>query len=82
MRLVRAAGFEGSERSLRRAVASAKEAWRQKQALEGRVYRPWVSEPGEWLQFVVGRGSEGEGEQTSGRRRSCPSYGVPEGASP
>jgi hypothetical protein len=82
MRLVRAAGFEGSERSLRRAVASAKEAWRQKQALEGRVYRPWVSEPGEWLQFVVGRGSEGEGEQTSGRRQSCPSYRVPEGASP
>jgi hypothetical protein len=80
--LVRAAGFEGSERSLRRAVASAKEAWRQKQALEGRVYRPWVSEPGEWLQFVVGRGSEGEGEQTGGRRQSCPSYRVPEGASP
>jgi transposase len=49
MRLVRAAGYEGSERSLRRAVAVAKEAWRAKQALEGRVYRPWVSEPGEWM---------------------------------
>ena len=49
MRLVRAAGYQGSERSLRRALAEAKEAWRQKQALEGRVYRPWVSEPGEWL---------------------------------
>lgn len=49
MRLVRAAGYEGSERSLRRAVAVAKDAWRAKQALEGRVYRPWVSEPGEWL---------------------------------
>ena len=49
MRLVRAAGYEGSERSLRRAVAQAKAAWRRKQALEGRVYRPWVSGPGEWL---------------------------------
>jgi len=49
MRILRAAGYRGSERSLRRAVALAKEAWRAKQALEGRVYRPWVSEPGEWL---------------------------------
>ncbi|MDQ3240620.1 MAG: IS21 family transposase [Actinomycetota bacterium] len=49
MRIVRAAGYEGSERSLRRAVAVAKQAWRRKQALEGRVYRPWVSGPGEWL---------------------------------
>ena len=49
MRLVRAAGYDGSERSLRRAVAVAKESWRAKQAREGRVYRPWVSEPGEWL---------------------------------
>jgi transposase len=49
MRLVRAAGYQGSERSLRRALAEAKQAWRQEQALEGRVYRPWVSEPGEWL---------------------------------
>lgn len=49
MRLVRAAGYDGSERSLRRAVAVAKERWRAKQAREGRVYRPWVSEPGEWM---------------------------------
>ncbi len=41
MRIVRAAGYDGSERSLRRAVAVAKEAWRAKQAREGRVYRPW-----------------------------------------
>ena len=37
LRVVRAAGYEGSERSLRRAVADAKELWRQKQASEGRV---------------------------------------------
>jgi transposase len=49
MRLVRAAGYEDSERSLRRAVAAAKQAWREKRALEDRVYRPWVSEPGEWM---------------------------------
>ncbi len=49
MRIMRAAGYEGSERSLRRALAEAKAAWRARQALEGRVYRPWVSEPGEWM---------------------------------
>jgi transposase len=49
MRIVRAAGYQGSERSLRRAVAEAKAAWRAKQALQGRVYRPWVSEPGQWM---------------------------------
>src|ERR1039458_7021721 len=36
MRLVRAAGYEGSERSLRRAVSVAKGAWRSEQALAGR----------------------------------------------
>jgi hypothetical protein len=49
MRIMRASGYEGSERSLRRALAEAKAAWRARQALEGRVYRPWVSEPGEWM---------------------------------
>src|ERR1019366_4223610 len=46
MRLVRAAGYEGSERSLRRAVAVAKVAWRSKQALAGRVYRAGGAEAG------------------------------------
>ncbi len=49
MRIMRAAGYEGSERSLRRALAEAKAAWRSRQALEGRVFRPWVSVPGEWM---------------------------------
>jgi transposase len=49
LRVARAAGYEGSERSLRRAVAVAKERWRAQQAREGRVYRPWISEPGEWM---------------------------------
>ena len=49
IRIMRAAGYEGSERFLRRALAEAKAAWRSRQALEGRVFRPWVSEPGEWM---------------------------------
>lgn len=34
------------ERPPRRALAEAKAAWRAKHALEGRVFWPWVSEPG------------------------------------
>lgn len=48
-RTLRAAGYAGSERSLRRAVAAEKDAYRRRVAAEGRVYRPWVSAPGEWL---------------------------------
>ena len=67
MRLVRAAGYEGSERSLRRAVAAAKESWRAKQALEGRIYRPWVSEPGEWM--LCDWGAAGSVETAAGPRK-------------
>ncbi|MGH2803190.1 MAG: IS21 family transposase [Thermoleophilaceae bacterium] len=49
LRVLRAAGYEGSDRSLRRAVAAEKRAYRRRIAAEGRVYRPWVSAPGEWL---------------------------------
>ncbi len=67
MRIVRAAGYAGSERSLRRAVAEAKEAWRAKQALEGRVYRPWVSEPGEWM--LCDWGAAGTVQTAAGPRK-------------
>ena len=50
----RAAGYAGSARSLRRAVALAKAAWR----IERRVYRPWQAVPGEHL--AIDWGSEGE----------------------
>ncbi len=50
----RAAGYEGSARSLRRAVAVAKAAWR----IERRVYRPWQATPGEHL--AIDWGSEGD----------------------
>jgi len=44
-------GYEGSERTTRRAVAEAKTAWR---AGHRRCYRPWVPEPGMWLQWDYG----------------------------
>lgn len=55
-----AMGFGGDERSTRRAVAEAKAAW-----CDGhrRKYRPWVPEPGLWLQF-----DWGEGPRIGGRR--------------
>ncbi len=49
----RAAGYAGSARNLRRAVAEAKAAWRRRR----RVYRPRIHQPGEHL--VIDWGSEG-----------------------
>jgi transposase len=65
-RLLRAAGYEGSERSLRRAVAEEKRAWREREAREGRVFRPWRSGPGEWL--LCDWGSAGTVETPAGPR--------------
>jgi transposase len=65
-RLLRAAGYEGSERSLRRAVAEAKRAFREREAREGRVFRPWRSAPGEWL--LCDWGSAGTVETPAGPR--------------
>ena len=52
-RKVRAMGYRGSERSARRAVADAKQAWN---AGRRRRYRPWISEPAMWVQ--TGWGSD------------------------
>lgn len=41
----RAAGYQGSARNFRRAVAKVKADWRQKR----RIYRPWVASPGQHL---------------------------------
>jgi hypothetical protein len=49
-----AAGYGGSLRHFRRAVAQAKAAWRDQR----RVYRPWVPTPGEHL--VIDWGEEGK----------------------
>ena len=43
--IAQAAGYRGSARNFRRAVAAAKAAWRRQR----RVYRPWVPTPGEHL---------------------------------
>ncbi|MFI6369292.1 IS21 family transposase [Nocardia sp. NPDC050630] len=55
-----AMGFEGTDRSTRRAVAEAKATWK---AGHRRKYRPWLPEPGMWLQF-----DWGEGPRVNGRR--------------
>ena len=48
-----AVGFDGDERTTRRAVAEAKARWR---AGHRRTYRPWITEPGMWCQFDWGEG--------------------------
>jgi transposase len=50
---IAAMGFDGSERTTRRAVAGLKAAWH---AGRRRVYRPWVPEPGMWAQYDFGDG--------------------------
>ena len=50
---LRALGFGGSERTTRRAVAAVKKAYA---AGHRRVFRPWIPEPGMWLQFDWGKG--------------------------
>jgi hypothetical protein len=57
-----AMGYAGSDRTTRRVVAELKTAW---QAGHGRVDRPWVPEPGMWLQF-----DWGDGPRIGGRRAS------------
>lgn len=54
-------GFEGSERTARRAVAEVKANWR---AGRRRVYRPWIVEPGMWAQWDWGHGPVVGGRQT------------------
>ncbi len=43
-----ALGYTGSERTTRRAVAKVKRSYRAGRA---RVHRPWITEPGMWLQY-------------------------------
>lgn len=55
-------GFDGSERTTRRAIAEAKEVFA---AGRRRVLRPWIAEPGMWLQFDWGTGPDIGGRGTS-----------------
>ncbi len=53
--------YTGSERTTRRAVRKAKAADR---AGRRRTYRPWITEPGMWLQFDWGQGPTVDGRPT------------------
>jgi transposase len=55
-------GYQGSERTTRRAVADAKRRWRVE---HGRRTRPWVTEPGLWMQWDYGDGPVIDGRLTT-----------------
>ena len=55
-------GYAGSERTTRRAVAAVKRNYRLGRV---RVHRPWVTEPGMWLQYDFGDGPLIEGVNTT-----------------
>jgi transposase len=57
-----AMGYLGSERTTRRAVAEAKRRFRQE---HGRKTRPWLPEPGLWMQWDFGDGPQVAGRQTA-----------------
>ena len=56
-----ALGYEGSERSTRRAVAQVRAAYSLGHV---RVHRPWITEPGMWLQYDFGDGPVIGGKKT------------------
>jgi transposase len=58
---ITAMGFAGGERTTRRVVAEAKAQYRLGRH---RVYRPWVTEPGLWLQWDWGDGPRVWGRTT------------------
>ena len=53
-------GYEGSYRTTRRAVAEAKRRWRNE---HGRRTRPWIPQPGLWLQWDYGNGPQVAGQE-------------------
>jgi transposase len=56
-----ALGYEGSSRTTRRWVADAKRRWRRE---HGRRTRPWIPEPGLWMQWDYGDGPVVDGRAT------------------
>jgi transposase len=48
-----AMGYTGSERTTRRVVAALKRAYEHE---HHRIYKPWITEPGMWLQYDFGTG--------------------------
>lgn len=55
-----AMGYPGSERTTRRVVAAVKDRWRRS---SHRVYMPWITEPGLWLQWDYAAGPTLAGER-------------------
>ena len=55
-------GYGGSPRTTRRAVAEVKRNYRKGLT---RVFRPWITEPGLWLQFDWGEGPLIDGRRTN-----------------
>lgn len=70
-------GYTGSERTTRRAVADAKAAYR---VGHRRVHRPWVTEPGMWLQYDYGDGPLVDGGEDGPVRRVGGLVTLPGGA--
>lgn len=60
-RKLEALGYHGSERTTRRVVAALKVEWRRSSA---RAYKPWIPEPGLWLQWDYGDGPVVAGRKT------------------
>ena len=60
-RRITAMGFTGGERTTRRVVVEVKQRLR---AGQRRVFRPWIVEPGLWLQWDWGHGPKIGGRQT------------------
>lgn len=56
-----AMGYTGSERTTRRVVAMIKAEFRHQ---THRIYRPWIPEPGLWLQYDCGTGPQIDGLKT------------------
>jgi hypothetical protein len=53
-------GYTGTDRTTRRALAEVKSQWRLGNT---RVHRPWITEPGLWLQYDFGDGPIVEGRK-------------------
>ncbi len=51
-------GYTGSERTTRRVVAALKSDYQHE---HHRIYKPWITEPGAWLQYDFGTGPVIEG---------------------
>ena len=64
LKLLRAAGYTGSLRTLQRALRIEKRRWQESRR---RVYRPWLSAPGDFL--IVDWGEVGRVATAAGQRK-------------